>query len=54
MTYKLTTGDGMVLYVDGVDLELVTAYLVLHGCPPVNVEVEQPQSPAGCGSIPAS
>ena len=54
MTYKLTTGDGMVLFVDEVDLELVTAYLVLHGCPPVNVEVEQPQAPAVYGSHPPS
>ena len=54
MKYKLTTGDGMVLYVDEVDLELITAYLVLQGCPPVNVEVARPHPPTASGSIPGA
>lgn len=38
VTYRVTTSDGMVVIVDEVDLQLVRAYLVLRGYPPVSVE----------------
>ena len=38
MRFRVGTCDGTVIIVDEVDLELVTAYLVLRGYPPVSVE----------------
>jgi hypothetical protein len=43
MTFRVGTRDGTVVIVDEADLELVTAYLVLCGYPPVNVEATDAQ-----------
>ena len=37
MTFRVGTYDGTVVIVDEADLELITAYLVLRGYPPVSV-----------------
>lgn len=44
MTFRVATGDGTVVIVDGADLDLVTAYLVLRGYPPVSVEATNVQA----------
>ena len=44
MTFRVATGDGTVVIVDGADLDLVTAYLVLRGYPPVSVEATNAQA----------
>ena len=38
MTLRVGTRDGTVVIVDQTDLELITAYLVLRGYPPIGVE----------------
>jgi hypothetical protein len=47
MTFRVETRDGTVLIVDQEDLRLVTAYLLLRGYPPVNIEAvdAQPSDP---------
>lgn len=54
MTYKVTTAEGMVLYVDGVDLDLIRAYLILQGSPPVTVEMTETQPPVEVGPVRAA
>lgn len=44
MTFRITVRDGTRLIVDGADLDVITAYLVLRGYPPVIVEEIQPLS----------
>lgn len=39
MTYRITTSDGTAVIVDQADLDLITAYLVLRGYPPVSVQL---------------
>ena len=39
MTYRITTPDGTAFIVDEVDLDVVKAYLVLRGYPPISIEV---------------
>jgi hypothetical protein len=45
MTFRVQTHDGTVVIVDEVDLNVVTAYLVIRGYPPVSVEATK--SPGG-------
>lgn len=45
MTYRITTRDGTAVMVEEVDVDLVTAYLVLRGYPPISVEVADQPSP---------
>jgi hypothetical protein len=39
MTFRVETRDGTVVVVSEADLEVVTAYLVLRGYPPISVAV---------------
>jgi len=53
MRLRISTRDGTVVVVDEADLELVTAYLVLCGYPPLRVEaanaaiIDLPDTPRG-------
>jgi len=38
MTHTVTTPDGLVVFVDEADLELIKAYLVLHGYSDLKVD----------------
>jgi hypothetical protein len=46
MTFKITTKDGTVVVVDKVDLDLITAFLVLQGYPPISVEITDMPAPS--------
>jgi len=45
MTFRIETSDGTVLIVGEADLELVRAYLIFRGYPPVSVEVTSSPPP---------
>jgi hypothetical protein len=45
MTFRIETSDGTVLIVGEADLELVRAYLIFRGYPPVSVEVASSPPP---------
>jgi hypothetical protein len=50
MTFRVGTRDGTVVIADEADLEVVTAYLVLCGYPPVTIEAETAPSDAPQGA----
>lgn len=51
MKFRVVTRDGTVVVVDQTDLDVITAYLVLQGYPPVSIEsIDVPSHPAQDGS----
>jgi len=49
MTYRVATPDGLVMFVDQADLEIIKAYLVLHGYPDLTVDAVSKPLPELCG-----
>ena len=45
MRFRVVTGDGTVFILDEADVDLITAYLMLGGYPPVSVEAMDTSSP---------